>query len=368
MGVNGAKNSISNLGRIRNHAKSIAYYPKASGPYAVFGLKTGLRVPVHVLVHVLHNDPLLLWRRHGDSVDHKDRTSANNNRLNLRWASKTEQVANRSVLKKSGLNCVPVTLTKDGVQSFYASSALAAEACGADPGYLSRRHGRTCKGYHVVKHDTVALPGEVWRTHSPGLRVSNFGRVQYDAVYGKRMYEPEPRVDGYKRCKLPGSKSHKNVGHLVLEAFGNAQPSPQHTVNHIDLDRGNNRLENLEWNTKVEQVQNQRKPSKHGVRRGVEFRIFGSNASWNSATDISDASAKTGCKYSGSNNCPVVGNRQRSTPGFDGLRYEFRWLATPEFDDIDGEVWKPIVVADWDVGGKYHFPGIGVSKSVGLSE
>lgn len=365
MGVHIAKCSVSNFGRIRSNRRSVAYYPKpaSSGHPCLFGLKTGLRVPVHVLVHVLHNDPMLLWRQDGDSIDHIDRDRLNNCRRNLRWANKWQQVANRNPLKKSGLNSVPVTLTKDGESVFYASSKAAAEALGIDRGYLSRRHGKLCKGWKVEKHDSVSLPGEVWRLHSDGLNVSNRGRIQMLAQYGQRMYEPEPREDGYKRVQIPSLKSHKNVGHVVLEAFGFPQPSPTHTVNHLDHDRGNNKIENLEWQTKAGQVAHQRQPKKHGVRRRVEFRLSSTGETanaWSVADDISDASVATGCAYRCINNCLYPGHRQKRTPGTGGLQYEFRWMSDAEFDDLPGEVWKPIVVADWDKGGKYHVCGIGV--------
>jgi hypothetical protein len=41
---------------------------------------------------------------------------------------------------------------------------------------------------------------------------------------------------------------------LVAHAFLEPKPTPEHTVNHIDGTRTNNRAENLEWATRMEQI------------------------------------------------------------------------------------------------------------------
>jgi hypothetical protein len=42
--------------------------------------------------------------------------------------------------------------------------------------------------------------------------------------------------------------------HLVLEHFGPPKPSADHQCNHIDGDKSNNRVENLEWVTPAENM------------------------------------------------------------------------------------------------------------------
>lgn len=66
-----------------------------------------------------------------------------------------------------------------------------------------------------------------------------------------------PRTDryGYLRLKLSNCKpaQYKTVHRLVAEAFiPNNDNKPQ--VNHIDANRLNNNMDNLEWNTALENI------------------------------------------------------------------------------------------------------------------
>lgn len=65
-----------------------AHHPKSGGPYAMAG-----GTPVHLLI---------MGKRHGFVVDHKDRNPLNNCRSNLRFVTKARDCANRLRRNKSG--------------------------------------------------------------------------------------------------------------------------------------------------------------------------------------------------------------------------------------------------------------------------
>ena len=102
---------------------------------------------------------------------------------------------------------------------------------------------------------------ELWKPllEYKGIEVSSIGRIKKAA--NKRRKEriltefPKDR-DGYYRCsvqKLDGTWTSQPVHRLVAKAFI-VNSSSKEVVNHIDGNRTNNRIENLEWVTPRENV------------------------------------------------------------------------------------------------------------------
>ena len=83
----------------------------------------------------------------------------------------------------------------------------------------------------------------------PGYYVSNLGNV-YSTKYGKELtpLAPGDTGHGYLRVELckGGKRYGKKVHRLVAEAFI-LNPKNLETVNHLDEDKTNNTVDNLEW-------------------------------------------------------------------------------------------------------------------------
>lgn len=76
--------------------------------------------------------------------------------------------------------------------------------------------------------------------------------------------------DGYKKVRLSngdGSRKVFSVHRLILETFYPVENSSELQVNHIDGDKTNNKLENLEWVTPKENV---RHAFVTGLRKNIE--------------------------------------------------------------------------------------------------
>lgn len=102
---------------------------------------------------------------------------------------------------------------------------------------------------------------EIWKDIKDyeGLyQVSNLGRVK--RITTGRVLKPLKHANGYLMVKL--SKNSivytKTVHRLVAEAF---IPNPEHKseINHIDENKTNNNVSNLEWMTRKENIN-------HGTR------------------------------------------------------------------------------------------------------
>lgn len=102
---------------------------------------------------------------------------------------------------------------------------------------------------------------EVWKDIEDyeGLyQVSNLGRVK--RVESDRVLKKFKYTGGYLKVTLSknGVKSNHKIHRLVAQAFiPNPDNKPQ--VNHIDEDKTNNRVDNLEWSTATENAN-------HGTR------------------------------------------------------------------------------------------------------
>ena len=103
-------------------------------------------------------------------------------------------------------------------------------------------------------------------------RVKSKERIAYNpAVLGDGCYRTVPErimkpnvVKGYHCVTLRKDKKVKvfRVHRLVIEHFGEKQPSAEYQVNHIDGNKSNNRIENLEWVTPKENT-------RHAIENGL---------------------------------------------------------------------------------------------------
>lgn len=154
-------------------------------------------------------------------------------------------------------------------------------------------------------------------------------RVEYSGI----AFYPKVGQDGYPRIgiKLNGTTKTMQVHRLVACAFLGEPPFETATVDHINRIRHDNRVENLRWATKSEQVKN----SDHSMarERNGHGRTIEANAGdgWVEFPTIAKATAAFRIKSSSTIERCLQG-KQYSTGGVR-LRYKQTDLG------IDGEQW-----------------------------
>ena len=112
---------------------------------------------------------------------------------------------------------------------------------------------------------------ELWATIAgfEDYEISTLGRVRSHKYQRSSILKPRITHDGYVWYSLSknGKGYTRRANRLVAEAF---IPNPENkpTVNHIDGDKLNNTVENLEWMTKEEQM-------RHAYSNGLKKPVRG---------------------------------------------------------------------------------------------
>lgn len=111
---------------------------------------------------------------------------------------------------------------------------------------------------------------EAWKTidgYGGRYEISSHGRLRSG---GKLIRKPSLNRGGYVRYIVHADKKYTTLlaHRLVLEYFVGASPSDKHEVNHINNIRTDNRPENLEWVTRLENAQHREKFGKSAKGEG----------------------------------------------------------------------------------------------------
>lgn len=200
----------------------------------------------------------------GLQIDHVDGDKANNKLDNLQALTPQEHRHKtvRQQIKKIVVSARnrPLQCTfPDGSSTTYESVTAACGATGIRRDAIlrclcDRTLHRQCTWQWSAP---TVIEGEVWCSlygeHYSHLQVSSKGRIKFRSGRVSFGFSSQ----GYQAVSV-GGKRYK-VHRLICLAFNGLPPSPEHdTVDHIDMVKTNNCIENLRWATMKMQNNNKR--------------------------------------------------------------------------------------------------------------
>jgi hypothetical protein len=262
------KYEVSSLGRVRNTKTGrILKHDVTASSYFYFNLTLNTGKQRKYYAHKLEAQCFLPNPDGHPSVDHINRDSHDNRLCNLRWASNSEQMKNRTFDKtctsaRAVRQIDPVTMQ---IVKTWKSCKEAGAFTAVGTAKL-RKHVQLrtpLVGFLWEYADSYIPQGtEIWRKVALGTTrpvfVSDCGLVKISrATGGFRLLKPSVS-GGYLRLGLRMEKGKSRmffVHRLVASAFVPQQNALQLVANHKNGNKLDNRASNLEWCTYQENSQ-----------------------------------------------------------------------------------------------------------------
>jgi len=205
---------------------------------------------------------------------------------------------------------------------------------------------------------------ELWKKIDdfPNYSVSNFGKVRNN-ITGKNM--KNCLKSGYYHIGLKNNFRRKSfkIHRLVAFAF---IPNPENKleVNHKDKNKLNNHISNLEWNTRKENnihrcigldYKNNRNKCVIRVDKDTNEII----EKYNSIEDAGIWACSSGFTKTTHNGRNSISN---CLNGLSKSAYNFLWKYEDNYTDIEGEIWKQVVIQNIVSDKKYFVSNLGRFK------
>jgi hypothetical protein len=263
------KYEVSSLGNVRNSKTGRILKQVKRGGYCSVGLSDVTIKSKSPSVHQLVAKAFIPNLENKLQVNHKDKNGLNNKISNLEWSTNKENSIHRSAGVKQTTNqnleiyrINPITneildkynSIEDGAKWVFDNNLT--QNLNSAKGCISSCVGEkagSAFGFKWKKVEQINLENEEWREvvidnkKTEGYYVSSLGRFKNKKGVIMKDYKPHHSGYIYLRVNIQKYALHR----LVAQTFiPNVENKP--FVNHIDGNKINNSVENLEWVTCLE--------------------------------------------------------------------------------------------------------------------
>lgn len=258
---------VSSLGNVRNSKTGRVLKQMCKGGYLFVGLSqnsNGKTTSVHRLVALAFIDN----PENKPQVNHKDKNRGNNNVSNLEWSTASENNIHRSTNEIQTTNqqvkVWRIDINTDEKLELYDSIYLAAQWIVSNNSELSIdtvKSGISCAsrgvykssfGYKWIMYEYANLDDELWKPVTINGQtyetyfVSNLGRFKNYKGIIMENYKPHHTGYIFVRVDITKHALHRIIASTFVQ---NLEPGIYNVVNHIDGNKLNNSVVNLEWTT-----------------------------------------------------------------------------------------------------------------------
>jgi len=320
---------VSTFGNVRNKKTGRIMKSVNNGGYIYVGISNKITktFPVHRLVaeNFIENP------ENKAHVNHKDKNGTNNHLSNLEWCSPKENNIHKSkgIIQRTNqnLHIWRIDLKTSEKMEKYNSIDLASKWIfekGLSPNLHSIKSSISCSIRGVYKSSfgfkweldkDKDIEDEIWKEinikneDTTGYFISSLGRFKNKKGVIMKDYKPHHSGYIYLRVNIKKYALHRLVALVFIE-----NPENKPYVNHIDGNKINNKLENLEWVTCSE---NNLHAHKTGLTKGHKRKIIQYDLEMNKIQNfntIKEASEKVNISLS----CikDVLKGKQKASKGF----------------------------------------------------
>ena len=266
------KYEVSSLGRLRKGNYYFVGWVEAGGYCRITLTKD--KTTKNFRLHRVVAEAFIPNPENKPEVNHLG-AKTDNRACMLEWTTKSENCIHAAkFIKKKRLNYIKINKidpeTNEIVRTYTEVSTM--ENDGYDNKCVIRCYKgerKTYKGFKWERIDEKNIENinkdEIWKPLKESIyedsnkfvnyEISNYGRVR-NTINGK-LLKPY-NYGGYMGLPLTNNGFHKNfkIHRLVLMAFNITNPDNNKEVDHIDSNSLNNKLENLKWSDRQDQINN----------------------------------------------------------------------------------------------------------------